>query len=92
MDFGGLQFKRFNEDGLDMSQRHKYEKYIAGDDVVVVDSFQVETAPPPLQVDNDLKPGQINSNVSLREVEDALNFDGNDNPYSKSRMTFSLRW
>lgn len=27
-------------------------------------------------IDNDLKPSQINSNLNIREVEDALNYDG----------------
>ena len=62
MSFGGLKFKRYDEYGLDISQKHKYEKYIASDQVAVVDTFEVETMPPQLQVDNDLNPGQINAN------------------------------
>lgn len=28
MDFGGLDFKRYNEDGLLISDKGKYEKYM----------------------------------------------------------------
>ena len=83
MDFGGLEFKRFNEDGLDMSQRNKFDKYILKEDekFVVVDSVQVEQMPPKYQIDNDLKPSQIANNPSIQEVEEALNEGVDDNAY-----------
>jgi hypothetical protein len=41
MDFGGLKFKKYNEDGLLLSEKEKYEPYLLGDNekVVVVDTY-----------------------------------------------------
>jgi hypothetical protein len=70
-DFGGLDFKKYNEDGLLLSDKAKYEKYFLKEDeqVVVIDTYEYVPLKPLAIDDNDYKPSQINGNVNLKEVE-----------------------
>ena len=80
LDFGGLNFKKYNEDGLLISEKEKYEKYYLKeeDNVVIVDSYNYVPLKPIDTVDNDYKPSQINGNPQLKEIEDALNYNGQE--------------
>jgi hypothetical protein len=70
LDFGGLDFKRYNEDGLLLSDKAKYEKYFLNEDekVVIIDTYEHIPAKPSDIIDNDFKPSQINANRNVKEI------------------------
>lgn len=89
-DFGGLQFKKYNEDGLPLSDKAKFDKYMLkdGDGTVVVDTYEYIPEKPLDIIDNDLKPSQINGNREVKEVEQALNFNGEEDAYEELEDDF----
>jgi hypothetical protein len=90
MDFGGLNFKRYNEEGLLISEKEKYEKYLIKDDekVVVIDTYEYVPSKPVDFVDNDLKPSQISGNANVKEIEDALDYEGEEEVYEELEDDF----
>ena len=53
----GVQFTKFNEDGIRLDQKEAYAQFIAEDKKrAVVDSYEFITDKPINVVDNDLKP------------------------------------
>lgn len=90
MDFGGLNFKRYNEEGLLISEKEKYDKYLLKDDekVVVIDTYEYVPSKPVDFIDNDLKPSQITGNANVKELEDALDYEGEEEVYEELEDDF----
>ncbi len=90
LDFGGLSFKKYNEDGLPIADKAKYEKYFLKEDekVVVIDTYEHVPAKPMDLVDNDMKPSQINGNRNVKEIEEALDYVGDDDAYEELEDDF----
>jgi hypothetical protein len=90
LDFGGLSFKKYNEDGLPIADRAKYEKYFLKEDekVVVVDTYDHVPTKPLDSIDNDFKPSQINGNKNVKEIEDALDYNGEEQAYEEIEDDF----
>lgn len=54
----------------------------------MVDTYEYVPAKPVDFIDNDLKPSQINGNPNIKEVEEALNYDGEDQIYEELEDDF----
>lgn len=55
---------------------------------MIIDTYEHVRLKPVDFIDNDLKPGQINGNVNIKEVEDALNYDGEEELYEELEDDF----
>ena len=92
LDFG-VDFKKYNEDGLLISEKEKYDKYILKDDEKygIADTFEFIPSKPVEFIDTDLDANEIKKDENLRELEDALNYDGEEEAYEQLEDDFFIQ-
>jgi hypothetical protein len=56
--------------------------------VVVIDTYEHVPTKPMDSLDNDLKPSQINGNRNVKEIEEALDYAGDDAAYEELEDDF----
>lgn len=86
----GVDFKKYNEDGLLLSDKDKYEKYILKDDekVGIIDTYVYIPSKPSNYVDTDFDPKQVKNDANLRQLQEALNYEGEEGAYEELEDDF----
>ena len=86
----GINFEKYDEDGLPLSEKQKYDKYLLKetDKVGIIDTYQYVPTKPLEIVDTDINQNQLKTDGQLREVEEALNYDGEEEIYEEMEDDF----